>query len=372
MPARGSGRSTARAACGCRTCCRTRRHVDDMCFIKSMHCNSSNHAPATYQMNTGVISPASQHGLVDHLRPGDREPEPARASCCCSRSVALGGARQLEQRLPAGRVSGDAFRHARHAGARPAPPAGNGRRPALRRSTASSSSTRRTAPRAPGVLDLDGRIAAYELALPHAGRGARVGDLSRRIGRRRSRCTGSTAARQEPAKFGRTCLVARRLVEKGVRVRAALSRRRQARLGQPRQHHREPPRERAGKPISRSPALLTDLKQRGLLDETLVIWAGEFGRTPMLQGKHRPQPQPVRLHRLAGRRRRERRPGRSAHRRDRPAGVDRPARRRATCTPRSSPRWGCAPTTSTSSTTAAPSGSPASPAPRKSIPGVLG
>src|SRR5262249_28177954 len=32
-------------------------------------------------------------------------------------------------------------------------------------------------------------------------------------------------------------------------------------------------------------ALLTDLKQRGLLDETLVIWGGEFGRTPMFQGK---------------------------------------------------------------------------------------
>ena len=35
---------------------------------------------------------------------------------------------------------------------------------------------------------------------------------------------------------------------------------------------------------SRSPALLKDLKQRGLLDETLVVWAGEFGRTPFAQG----------------------------------------------------------------------------------------
>ena len=38
------------------------------------------------------------------------------------------------------------------------------------------------------------------------------------------------------------------------------------------------------KPIGRSPALLTDLKRRGLLDETLVVWAGEFGRSPMSQG----------------------------------------------------------------------------------------
>ena len=45
--------------------------------------------------------------------------------------------------------------------------------------------------------------------------------------------------------------------------------------------------------ISRSPALLTDLKARGLLETTLVVWAGEFGRTPFAQGKdgrdHNPQ-----------------------------------------------------------------------------------
>ena len=52
-------------------------------------------------------------------------------------------------------------------------------------------------------------------------------------------------------------------------------------------------------------ALVTDLKQRGLLDDTLVIWGGEFGRTPMVEGddERRPRPPSQRLHDVAGRRR---------------------------------------------------------------------
>ena len=56
------------------------------------------------------------------------------------------------------------------------------------------------------------------------------------------------------------------------------------------------------KPIA---GLLTDLKQRGLLKDTLVLWGGEFGRTPVTPGQGRPRPQPAGLHDVAGRRRRE-------------------------------------------------------------------
>ena len=58
-----------------------------------------------------------------------------------------------------------------------------------------------------------------------------------------------------------------------------------------------------------SAALVKDLKQRGLLDDTLVIWGGEFGRTPFIQGDINdtqavgPRPPPLRLHHLDGRRR---------------------------------------------------------------------
>jgi len=84
--------------------------------------------------------------------------------------------------------------------------------------------------------------------------------------------------------YGRQCLVARRLVERGVRFVELLCQN----LGHDRwdQHsnllvgHAENARA-TDKPIA---GLLKDLKSRGLLDETLVLWGGEFGRTPMAQG----------------------------------------------------------------------------------------
>lgn len=86
--------------------------------------------------------------------------------------------------------------------------------------------------------------------------------------------------------FGRQCLVARRLVERGVRFVEVLCQN----LGHDRwdqhgnlQAGHEANAKAVDKPIA---GLLQDLKARGLLDETLVIWSGEFGRTPMAQGSN--------------------------------------------------------------------------------------
>ena len=84
--------------------------------------------------------------------------------------------------------------------------------------------------------------------------------------------------------YGRQCLVARRLVERGVRFVEVLPQN----LGHDRwdQHSKlkeghEANAQATDKPVA---GLLKDLKSRGLLDETLVVWGGEFGRTPMAQG----------------------------------------------------------------------------------------
>lgn len=80
--------------------------------------------------------------------------------------------------------------------------------------------------------------------------------------------------------FANNCLLARRLVERGVRFVQLYD--------QGWDHHSgvfkslENKCQQVDRPIA---ALITDLKQRGLLDETLVVWGAEFGRTPMLQGK---------------------------------------------------------------------------------------
>jgi hypothetical protein len=84
----------------------------------------------------------------------------------------------------------------------------------------------------------------------------------------------------EPGKpsFAMNCLLARRLVERGVRFVQLFH--------EGWDHHSEVHKgiqDQAGKTDQGSAALIKDLKQRGLLDDTLVIWGGEFGRTPMVE-----------------------------------------------------------------------------------------
>ena len=100
--------STARAAPGSASCCRTRRSVaDELCFIKSMHTEAINHDPAITFFQTGAqLAGPAEHRLLARLRPGQREPRPARL-----RRPDLAGHRQphrpaalrppLGQRLPA-------------------------------------------------------------------------------------------------------------------------------------------------------------------------------------------------------------------------------------------------------------------------------
>ncbi|MCA9177919.1 MAG: DUF1501 domain-containing protein [Planctomycetales bacterium] len=89
---------------------------------------------------------------------------------------------------------------------------------------------------------------------------------------------------QEPGSFAACCLNARRLVERGVRNIQIFHRGWDAHGNLPREH------ESQCKDIDRGcAALIKDLRQRGLLDETLVVWGGEFGRTVYCQGNLTPQ-----------------------------------------------------------------------------------
>ncbi len=128
-----------------------------------------------------------------------------------------------------------------------------------------------------GLAQLDARIASYELAARMQVAATEAVDLS-----------GETAATfqqygigQEPTdSYGRRCLMARRLVERGVRfVQLFID-------GQIWDNHTalagslKSACDRTDLPIA---GLLTDLKQRGLLDSTLVLWGGEMGRLPIAQ-----------------------------------------------------------------------------------------
>ena len=122
--------------------------------------------------------------------------------------------------------------------------------------------------------DLQGRIDAYELAYRMQAEVPGVLDT----GRRASGNTGDVRTeRRDTKSFGKRCLMARQMVEKGVRF-VQLYTPSQS-LGRPhrdlKNHTKNAPR--TDKPIA---ALIKDLKRRGLLDSTLVVWMGEFGRTP--------------------------------------------------------------------------------------------
>ncbi|MDA1276529.1 MAG: DUF1501 domain-containing protein [Verrucomicrobia bacterium] len=127
-----------------------------------------------------------------------------------------------------------------------------------------------------GLSELDARIQNFELAARMQIEAFKQVDLSTESAQTR----GLYGLNNETTKaFGNQCLIARRLLEAGVRfvhlVRNDWD------------HHADIPKNlpkscaETDQPIA---ALLTDLKQRGMLDDTLVIWTGEFGRLPVVQG----------------------------------------------------------------------------------------
>ena len=134
----------------------------------------------------------------------------------------------------------------------------------------------------PGDSRLEARIASYELAARMQVSAPEVLDLDRETAATRKRYG---LDEKVTADFGRSCLLARRLLERGVRFVQVWSG-----AGGPKDNwdnHSDIPKElpkiasRVDQPIA---ALLHDLKARGLFADTLVVWCTEFGRQPFSQG----------------------------------------------------------------------------------------
>jgi hypothetical protein len=129
----------------------------------------------------------------------------------------------------------------------------------------------------PDDTSLAARINNYELAFRMQTAGPELIELSRESERVRQMYGMD---REPTAKFGRICLLARRMVERGVRFVHLYNSDWDSHSENDRFH-----RENAAKTDLPIAGLLGDLKQRGLLQSTLVVCVGEFGRTPMMQGK---------------------------------------------------------------------------------------
>lgn len=256
-------------------------HVDDLCFIHSLQADSNNHAPASYQMHTGDIR-AGKASLGSWVTYGlGTENQDLPGYVMLFDAGPLGGAANYSNGfLPA------AFQptRLRDRGTPvldllPPDELAAGQRESL---DLIQQLNLRHREKRPGFTELEARIASYELAYRMQSAALEVGDIDKEPEHLRQRY-GLGHQDKRTASFGRKCLLARRLVERGVRfVQLYDMPDKDGWDAHDKLGNNHTPRARwTDQPIA---GLLADLKDRGLLDSTLVLWASEFGRTPMMQG----------------------------------------------------------------------------------------
>ena len=134
----------------------------------------------------------------------------------------------------------------------------------------------------PGDTEFEARVNAYDLAFKMQTEAPAVFDISQETDETKEMYG---IGKQPTDDYGRRCLLARRMVEKGVRFVCVVSGGGPGNLQWDAHDDIEENHLRlAGQTDQPVAALMKDLKRRGLLDETLVLWGGEFGRSPEAQG----------------------------------------------------------------------------------------
>ncbi|CAN5786474.1 DUF1501 domain-containing protein [soil metagenome] len=258
------------------------KHVDDLCFIHSMQAESNNHAPSSYQMHTGrtIVGKPSLGSWVTYGLGTENQNLPGYV--LLFENGPYGGAGNYSNGFLPAAFQGTRLRSEGTPVLDLLPP------PAFAANERDTLDLIRTLnlkhrDEHTKLTELDARIASYELAYRMQSAALEVGDVEKEPAYLRA-SYGLEHSDKEVGKFGRKCLLARRLVERGVRFVQVYNMIDgvgwDAHDGLPKNHPRMA--RQCDQPIA---ALLEDLKERGLLDETLVIWASEFGRTPMMQGR---------------------------------------------------------------------------------------
>jgi hypothetical protein len=257
------------------------RHVDDLCFIHSLNTEGIAHGPATLFLHCGAtqfIRPSMGSWVTYGL---GTENENLPGFITISPSAGNGGPRNF----------GNAFLPAVYQGTalgKAGAPASEATIRNLANPNLSTAEQRRQfdllqamnaeqLKRNPGDSELEAVINSYELAWRIQNNAPGVLDLAKES-EATKQLYGIGDAKTD--NFGRQCLMARRLCESGVRYVQVTYGDNTANPAW--DQHSNMPKHKdhalaVDKPIS---GLLTDLKQRGLLDDTIVWWGGEFGRTP--------------------------------------------------------------------------------------------
>jgi hypothetical protein len=265
-------------------------HVDDLCILHGMHTEGQSHGQAVLQFHTGaqnLTRPSMGSWIVYGLGTDNRN-LPGFVTICPTRGH--GGVLNYGNAfLPAvyqGTAIGSANLPASSAQIRHIANRRLTREQQRRELDFLQEMNRAHLDRAGGDDQIEGVIKSYELAFRMQSAAPRLTDLHDE-----SRATLALyGVNEKPTDdFGRQCLLARRFAEAGVRFIQVSHSFKWDQHGNLKAGHEKNARE-VDKPIA---GLLTDLKARGLLEDTLVLWGGEFGRTPVAQGKdgrdHNPQ-----------------------------------------------------------------------------------
>jgi len=256
--------------------------VDDICFLRSCWCTSTVHAPAMYELHSGrtLMGHPSLGSWVTYGLGSVSENLPAYCVLPQPEGVPEGGAPCWGAGFLPAVHQGTLFRRGPNPILNLKPPAGVGKEQQRRTFELVRQLNEANADAAD--TDLQARIASYELAYRMQQHAPEAVDLARESA---ATHTAYGLDRPETADFGARLLLSRRLVERGVRFVQVYS------GGGPLvtqwdahdniNTNHEKMCGHVDRPIA---ALLKDLKQRGLLDETLIVWCSEFGRTPFSQG----------------------------------------------------------------------------------------
>jgi len=255
--------------------------VDDIAVVRSMHTDINGHEPSIWFMNTGKAQPG-RPALGSWLTYGlgsESQDLPAYVVLSDPGGHPVDGVRNWSNGWLPPLYQGTVIRPREPRILNLDPPAHlRGQRQAENLALLADLN-RQHLDRHPHEADLEARIASYELAARMQSAAKEALDISSE-----SEATRKLYGIDEPdtTEYGTRCLIARRLVERGVRfVQLFMG-------GQPWDNHTNI-REtlpgicrRTDKPAA---ALVADLKARGLLDSTLVHWGGEIGRLPVTEGE---------------------------------------------------------------------------------------
>lgn len=265
-----------------------RKHADKLTVIKSCHTDSHAHGSALVAMNTGktFIGRPSLGSWCVYGLGTENQSLPGYVVMLDKRGGPISGQPNWSSGFMPSTFSGTLFR-----------PSGNPILDLQRPGHISQSIQREQLDflrqlnqqhlaERPGSSDLASRINSYELAYRMQSQAPEAVELSQES---QSTLDMYGVGSQPTDEYGRNCLIARRLVERGVRFIQLYSG--GGHLEETWDAHESIEKNHGqhgaevDQPIA---ALLTDLEERGLLDETLVVWGGEFGRMPFSEGKDAP------------------------------------------------------------------------------------